>query len=440
MKIHLYGNVLNNGYNLALLLRKSGKDVTLFLDQSSPNAQDYPWWEDTTLGPERLPDWIKYYAFSPRWAAPGRRERQLFAAFGKADVALVCGWGPILAAKAGIPFVFYSYGEDLNLADTAFGLGKIIRLVLRGKSPRGIRKYLTIGLLQRRYLREAEFIAIGMTYQLTHLRALGLESKMARIRLAWDPSRYDMKPDEELAARYGRFDRVFFMIARHTWSSLTRDLKGNDKFIRAFAAFVRERPGNLRLVLIDKGHDTGRSRALIRELGIESYVEWVPEMNRDGIRAYLSLPNVVVVDQFWHDQWYRIYRQDAASPAVHEFLAGDRRHPTVTLKNHDLALIGFGSASVEALSAGRPLITTFFEHPFYDGAEPPIFAAFSETEILDALRRLDGMSADDLAAMSADARAFVARYHAWENVLPLYTSLLEETVRRHGRLGARKAG
>src|SRR5438552_514061 len=259
MKVHVYGNILNNGYNVAFFLRRLGYDATFFLDQSSPNQQDYPWWEDGHLDPDHLPDWIRYYRFSPNWFFPGGREHRLFTDFGKADIALVCGWGPILAGKAGIPFVFYSYGDDLNLADTRFGVGKILRMMLHGHMPRGIRKYLTIGLLQRRCLRQAEYIAIAMSYQTTHIKALGLLPKMVRFRLAWDTSKYDVATDTSLQPRYARFDKVFFMIARHSWHSLARDLKGNDKFIRAFARYVLGRKRNVKLILIDKGHDVGWS-------------------------------------------------------------------------------------------------------------------------------------------------------------------------------------
>jgi hypothetical protein len=434
MKIHLYGNILNNGYNLTAFLRQLGDDATLFLDQSSPNAQDYPWWEDAHLDPDQLPDWIRYYRFNPQWFLPGDRERRLFADFGSADLALVCGWGPILAGKSGIPFVFYSYGEDLNMADTTFGVGKILRMTLAGHLPHGLRKYLTIGLLQRKYLRRAEYVAIAMTYQKTHLKRLGLLPKMAKFRLAWDISRYGVAPSDALREKYAGYDKVFFMIARHSWRSLARDLKGNDKFIRAFARYLRERSPITKLVLIDKGHDVGHSRALIQQLGIASYVEWVTEMNKDGIRAYLSLSNLVAVDQFWHDDWHRLYTADRANPAVAAYRRGNQERPTALLKHNDLSLIGFGSASIEALSAGRPLITSFFEHDFYDGEEPPIFNAFSETEIYDALLQVDAMTISDMAAMGQRAKDFVVQFHSWSNTLPMFTLLLERAYsRRHAQ-------
>jgi hypothetical protein len=433
MKVHLYGNILNNGYNLTRFLRESGYDATLFLDESSPNAQDYPWWEDAHLGADSLPNWVRYYRFSPNWYLPGQREKGLIADFGNADVALVCGWGPILAGKAGLPFVFYSYGEDLNIADSRFGIAKVCRMMVRGQSPRGLRKMLSIGLLQRKYLRRAEFIAIAMTYQKNHLRALGLTEKMVRLRLAWDIARYGVGSPDTLQDRYAGYDTVFFMIARHSWHSLARDLKGNDKFIRAFARFVAEKHPNAKLVLINKGQDVGRSRQLIHELGIESYVEWVPEMNKDGIRAFLSLRNAVVVDQFWHDEWHKVYRADRKNPAVRAYIDDRPSRPSSLLRNRDLALIGLGSGSIEAMAAGRLLITSFFEHDFYDGEEPPIFNAFSEEEILDALLRLNAMPSEERKEMSRRAQAFVDKFHSWKNVLPLYTVLIDRTYARHAR-------
>jgi hypothetical protein len=430
MKVHLYGNILNNGYNLTRFLRAAGYDAVFFLDDSSNASQDYPWWEDANLRPDNLPEWIRYYRFAPKWLTPGREERRLFADFGQADIALVCGWGPVLAAKARIPFVFYSYGEDLNIADTRFGVTKILRMMLRGHLPRGLRKYLTIGLLQRRHLKTAEFVAVAMTYQMTHIRTLGLMPKMAQFRLAWDTSRYAARRDLHFESEYSGFDRVFFMIARHSWHSLSRDFKGNDKFLRAFAHYVHMRKPNVRLVLIEKGHDVGRSRKLIEQLKIAPYVQWVREMDKTGIRAFLSLPNAVVVDQFWHDRWYELYRNDSRNPAVIQYLASDREHPSPILKNKGLSLIGFGSGSIEALSAGRPLITAFFEHEFYDGEDPPIFAAFSETEIFEALLKVDAMSDGELAEMGIQGKKFVEHFHAWKNVIPLYTSLLERASAR----------
>ena len=431
MKIHLYGNILNNAYNWGLFLRKLNYEVILFLDDSSSNQQDYPWWEDTNLSSQNLPNWIKYYKFKPNFLFPGKREKIMIKDFADGDVALVCGWGPIIAKRANIPFVFFSYGEDLNIADTFKGLKKAFISIKKGSMPRGIIKHLTIGLMQRKALKKSVCIGICMGYQYSYISALRLQNKMRKVRLLWDINKYTLKTDEALFERYKKYKRVFFMSARHTWSSVCKDIKGNDKFLKAFARYVIEtHQPNVKLILIEKGLDVNKSKKLIKELGIENYVEWVSEMNKDGIRSYNSLPNVIAIDQFWHDEWYKLYTADLKNLKLQHFLKGDKKYPLKELKNEKLTIISFGSASIEALSAARPLITTFVDKEFYNNEEPPIFNVFSEQEIFESLLRIQEMSDEKLQQMGQKGREFVVKYHHWENNIPLYISLIEEALNK----------
>src|SRR5690606_22504314 len=118
MKIHLYGNTLNNSYYLATFLRACGYDAEMFLDDSSSLQQDYPWWEDSHLNEHNLPSWIHYYRVNPNFMFPQPKLKEMINHFSKCDIALVCGWGPIIAKRAGVPYLFYSFGGDLTV--TAF--------------------------------------------------------------------------------------------------------------------------------------------------------------------------------------------------------------------------------------------------------------------------------------------------------------------------------
>ncbi|MFL5482617.1 MAG: hypothetical protein ACJ8AK_10555 [Gemmatimonadaceae bacterium] len=392
-------------------LRAKGIDAEMFLDDSSPGGQNYPWWEHASLSPDNLPEWIHYRRVSERdYLLKSQAFRKLSSEFARGDIALLTAWGPILASAAGIPHVFYSYGGDLMAAHTRRELTEGVRRVIGGKRP-GIRPTL-LGMRQRKALQEStDVVAIMMGWQIeNYVRPLGLIGKMARTRLPWRVDDYEANPVAELVRKYDSFDVVFFMLTRHSWRSLWSDLKGNDKFIRAFAAFVHQRPGNFKLICIDKGPDVEASRQLISRLGIERYVEWIPEMNKDGMRAYYSLPNGVVVDQFWHDEWYRRYPADEGYPRI-----------------------GFGSGSIEALCARRPLITVFFDREFYDGAEPPILKAFTVPEIHARLREAVDMGPERRRELGERGHAFVRRYHDWSVVTDRYIALLEETMRKRGR-------
>lgn len=398
MKVHLYGNTLNNSYNLTQFLRAKGIEAEMFLDNASPSAQDYPWWEDSNLTKDTLPDWIHYYPIKPNFHFPGKKFKALIEDFSKCDIALVCGFGPIIAQKAKIPYLFFSYGSDLNITAFWENLKAAFYNVLSFKKPKGIISLFLYSHLQKKALMNADRLAINMGYQVNnYLKPLGVDHKVLRMRLAWDTEKYKIPPNPELTEKYKDYEVIYFMQARHTWKSIWNDWKGNDKFIKAFAAFVKDIKPNVRLVMINKGPDLKESKELIKELEIESYVEWVEEMNKDGIRAYNSIPNVVIVDQFWHDKWFVKFPGDIERPAM-----------------------GFGSGSVEAMSAGKPLITAFFDEDFYDGESPPILSAFTTEEIYHRLVESIEIGEEGRRKLGTEGQVFVKKYHNWEIVTNLY--------------------
>ncbi|MBL7874125.1 MAG: glycosyltransferase [Cyclobacteriaceae bacterium] len=413
MKVFLYGNTLNNSYNLTIFLRAKGIDAEMFLDDSSSLQQDFPWWEDPNLSADHLPSWIHYYRVKPNLLFPQADLKRLIADFSKCDVALVCGWGPIIARKAKVPYLFHSFGSDLNITCFTDGILEAIMNILFFQKPKGIRTHLLLSHLQKFAIKSADKIGIYMGYQINpYVKPLGVLNKTRKLRLAWDIDKYNVPENHQLKEKYKDYEVVYFMIARHTWKSVWFDLKGNDKFIRAFARFVKERNLNVKLVSIEKGYDLEESKKLISSLGIESKVEWVKEMNKDGVRAFNSMSNVVVVDQFWHDQWYKRYPSDKAKPKI-----------------------GFGSGSIEALSAGRPLITVFFDEDFYDGNHPPILSAFTEDEIYQRLNESIEMGAEGRKKLGAKGYEFVKKYHGWENAVELHINLLGEILEeRNGKM------
>lgn len=407
MKVHLYGNTLNNSYNLTLFLRAKGIDATMFLDNSSSLQQDYPWWEDTQLSENNLPEWIHYYKVKPNFLFPQPELKRLIKDFANCDIALVCGWGPIIAWRAGVPYLFHSYGSDLNITSFAEGILKATRNLVSLKRPGGIKSLFLSAPFQKKAIQRADRIGIYMGYQVNpYVKPLGILHKMKKLRLAWDIDKYRIPENQEIKKKYEVYDVVYFMIARHTWKSVWFDLKGNDKFIRAFARFVNDKNPNVKLVTIEKGNNLEDSKRLISELGIEKYVEWIPEMNKDGIRTYNSISNIVVVDQFWHNRWYIKYPSDRTKPRI-----------------------GFGSGSIEALSAGRPLITVFFDEDFYDGNHPPILSAFTEHEIYQRLVESLEMGAEGRKQLGLKGYEFVKKYHGWENAIDLHIDCLKEILK-----------
>jgi glycosyltransferase involved in cell wall biosynthesis len=378
----------------------------MFLDDLSDYEQDYPWREDPTLSKDRLPDWIRYYPVKPTkfdyHYASGKFGKMIHA-FSKCDVALVNSVGAIIAMKAKVPYFFYSLGNCLDMAMIGPRISKGLINLLYLQKPVGLFNTLTIGFLQRRAIRNANLIGIVMGYQVdTHAKYLGILDKIKLIRLPWDIKMYEYNFNKALQEKYDPFDLVYFMPTRHVWASLWKSdfCKGNDKFIKAFAKLLQEKKPNARLVCVDKGPDVSHSKALIDELGIGDYIEWIEEIDKGGIKMYNSLDNVVIVDQFGHDDW-------------------KQRWP-----HNDKFGIGFSAIGFEAMSAKNILISTFTDTQFYADQFPPMFEAFSIDDIYRQLIAITELTKEERENIGEQAYQFFYNHHNWDSATDVFIEVL----------------
>jgi hypothetical protein len=197
------------------------------------------------------------------------------------------------------------------------------------------------------------------------------------------------------------------MFARHSWKSVWNDIKGNDKFIRSFARFVKEKNPNVVLIMSNKGIDTVASKALVKQLDIDNkYVQWVDDMPKYQLKKYQALPNVVMVDNFWHDRWYERYPEDK-----------------------DDVKVGFGFGCLESLASKSLLMTAFKNHEFYDGETPPILDAFTEEEIYQRLLQLNEMTIEERNQMRQAGYDFVLKWHEQTKVIHKHIEIIEEAYK-----------
>ncbi len=193
------------------------------------------------------------------------------------------------------------------------------------------------------------------------------------------------------------------MIARHSWKSIWNDMKGNDKFIRSFAQFVKTKNPNVILIMLNKGTNIDESKALVKELDIDKYIEWVDEMPKYQLKKYQALPNIVMVDSFWHDRWYERFPEDK-----------------------DSVKAGFGFGSIESLASKSLLITAFTSQEFYDGETPLILDAFTEEEIYQRLLELSDMTFEERNQMKQAGYDFALKWHEQTNVINKHIEVLKE--------------
>lgn len=369
MKILHLGNLCNNAYKLARFQRALGVDARLRLEEEQIGTGDDPAWEDPALE-SGYPDWIEVRPAT---------QPSLLRRIGKVARLLTVG-APritnvdILHAQCTAPIEAQFRAPERFVAHC---LGSDLRELAFSRS--------LYGFLIRRAYRRARLIFFNNVDHIDFLARLGLEG-----RFLPNPLDLDRIRPESPSIRFDGYDFVVFHPSRLDWTysgAKRSSTKGNDRLIRAFARFLRERPRSL-LVMIRSGVDIAATEAVVRELGIGDNVRFVERLCKRELIAHLNSADVVA-DQF-----------DVGA---------------------------FGGTALEALACGRPLITYLKEDAARRcyGELPPIFNARTADEIALALAR----AADaDRAAVGAETRAWIEHHHAWkpivERVLAQYETVL----------------
>jgi glycosyltransferase involved in cell wall biosynthesis len=432
MRVLHLGNVANNGWNNAKLLRRIGVRADAVCDELQALAQ--PEWEEAVLprgidamepwadvepldgwqrpewvlGPRPVPRRPKgyyrvAYALSLARAAPRllrvhatlRREyeplrpvlgaplelRDVVAAFRTAWMhGLVLGnLGslfrrydlvqtyathavlPLLVAP-GQPYVAFEHGT--------------LREIPFENSWRG--RLTSLAFLRARRVLVTNADVLGS------IRRLGLEG-VVFVPHPVDETKYTPGGSAQGAEWRSAGDHVLLAPSRQDWRE-----KGQDRLLRAFAELVRGGRSKALLVLGDWGLDGDRSRALVRELGLEERVQWLP-----------PVPKLRLIDA---------YR--AADVVLDQFVLGT-----------------FGGITPEAMACGRPSVVAFDPglHAWAFPEPPPVVPASTEAEILAALTRL----LDDPAErerVGAAGRAWIERHHSWRLVAERQRRVYEEVL------------
>lgn len=401
MRVHIIGNTCNNGFDLARLLRGQGVDAHLFL---APNERRHPQTlpesSDPTLA-RGYPDWIhriemplarfRHLALIPRRIRDQLCDCDLIHAHGNFAVWIMRG---------PTPFVIQPFGHDFFIMPF-------------GRAPRSLTKledlvpdYRWLGLpaLMREAYRRCNALVL---FNVDHLwerayTALVPGKRLAVIGLITDtdqftPAEGDGEPPELVARLRQRHDVILFQPTRQIWTPPGRRENGdysygNDLFLRGLARAVRG-GANACAVLVDKNNTcTGASKALVAELGIADRVNWIGEMPRHKLVAY--------------------YRH--VDMTVDAFYAG-----------------GFGSACLEAMACGCPVLMYFDvdANQAVFGEVAPVVNARTEADIAARIAHAATSAGKaELREMGPPARSFVVRHHSGRAVVPKYIQLYEAVL------------
>ncbi len=265
----------------------------------------------------------------------------------------------------------------------ACATGSDLREVAAGDSGR-------VGRRMRLFFRKARATLLLNLDMVRVADALALEN--ARFfPFAIDTARFAL---ERSPRRYGRAEDVlYFMPSNLDWGETDRrsgrsSTKGNDRFLRAFARHVAG-GAPAHLVLLDRGPDRMRARALVAELGISTRVTFLPEMTKPDLVRHMQMADVVA-DQF------------------------------------DIG--AFGSTGLEAMACSRPVMIHIDEGCAARcyGDTPPVVNVRDEDEILAAMARL--ADPGERAEIGTRARRWVVAHHdsavVARRLLALYDEIL----------------
>lgn len=379
MKINLYGSNANMAYLIAKFLRRKGQDAHVFIDQDPEFRCNFPNWEEPDL--KELPGWVEPVRVNLRRIAYGRAERKFIKKLSVCDIIHVIGEAGIWASFTKRPYLYWSYGFDVDILPFKRG---------------SIKNYL-LSWLQGRALRKASQILYPIPHQGDFLKKLKLHNyKFFLPMVPLDMEKYAKRKSPELDKLRASFSCkwLFLHPSRQEWTRDVLDNKGCDKLFRAFSRFVKD--GNdAKMLVFEKGRDVADSKKLIEELGIKKNIVWLAEQNKEKLINLYSISDMVF-DQF-----------NIGSP---------------------------GLISWEALSMGVPTfvyLKAFWKDNVQE--QPPVVNVSSEEQICNMINRI--CSDESLRReISIRSRAWIEKYFHWEKVIEQYIEYYSNILMNYNKL------
>ncbi len=290
-RVACVGNMNNNSFVLARLLRRRGIDADCLRFPNEPGHFDplCDTFDETELRFVRTLPWgdaSDVFKFSP---AELRKDLEDY------DFVIGNGLTPAFFARMGRQLdIFSPYGSDLY--ETPFHSF--------WRHPRGY----FVSRLQRQGIRAARLVHAETEYYNMgpSLKRIGPRGKILSIGLAAiDEDQYDPSAISKQYSKskfYPQFksirDSSHLMIyhqARHLWKNPEDGVtfKGTDRLLLGFAEFLRRHPeSKATLVTFEYGQEVDESKKLISELGIDDSVVWMPLMDRKELMVGLSLCDI----------------------------------------------------------------------------------------------------------------------------------------------------
>jgi glycosyltransferase involved in cell wall biosynthesis len=204
----------------------------------------------------------------------------------------------------------------------------------------------------------------------------------------------DKKNDELRTQLIHRLDSDFIVFhpSRQHWENRRHPdwEKGNDIFIKGFAAFVKNVNPKASAVFVDWGKYVDESKSLLERLGVSNRVLWIrPQPNRKMVRYIFATD--MLADQFY--------------------------------------LGAFGSTMPKALACGKPSMLYLNEeiHKWCFEEMPPVINAKTEQQVFDGLKKLY-TDKEWAKKISQDGIKWYEKYHSNKVILEKLVSCYEKVL------------
>jgi glycosyltransferase involved in cell wall biosynthesis len=208
-----------------------------------------------------------------------------------------------------------------------------------------------------------------------------------------DTEKYSPKQVERDYVPQGHL--LFFMPSHLDWGVTDNkpgrnSTKGNDRFIRAFARYVKEY-GNAHAVILDRGPDKEIAKQLVAELGISNSTTFLPEMHKRELVRHFQMADVVV-DQF--------------------------------------EVGAFGFTGLEVMACAKPVLI-YLKNECVDQCypeRPPVLNARTEEQIYQQIILVSGKVFRD--ELGLKAREWILKYHDGRQVAERLIAHYQSIIRR----------
>lgn len=381
MRLGFFGNIANDAYILAKLLRDRGLDAELVLDPHDQFAFSQPIWEDcdliidrehlmaTTIDRDFWTDKARGLGWAnPSWVRDigggslsklqvaqsglthptvalraivnaGRskdaiklalRNLHTVRSLSEFGLLVVYGLGPIYALFSGAPYIFIPFGGDVT-----------------------IEPFRTdpVGALQRKAISKAHKVMVGDPDFITYIKKLGLNNDWVYFPFPVDPTKYaptntqeDKKTVRSMLPESAQNKFIFFMPSRQDFY-----WKGTDRALKAFLKLCEERD-DVVLVTPSWGVDTAKALEMVRATSRKERVVFLPyAISKCGLIKFIHASDLVL-DQF--------------------------------------VLGSYGTSTIEAMACGKAVVTHIDHEKYRSHLKqlPPNLEARTEDEIREKMR------------------------------------------------------